>query len=521
MTQAPMSPGVALEAILKKVERHSLGSREYIESRFIIRNKQKQPQLLTFNRVQERIWGEIEDCQERNRPVKIDILKYRQPGVSTFVLALFFDKVIRSPGTCAVSITHEDDSTNHFRMIIKRFYKNLPPDEKPRMKYDRKGYFYFPDLDSEYHIWTAGSRGVARSFTANLLHASEVSQWPGEPAQIWAGPYGSATPGAWFMRESTPQGMGWWYQLWLKDKEAGATYTPLFFPWWMQEEYRALYPVAIDDVTPEEREFLVKSGIDLYQLAWRRMKIKELGELFFQEYPEDDVSCFLGLETCVFDVAKCKQNLERAGKVKPLMVDENGALKIWKTAEPGRKYVAGCDPSTGDPQGDAQGLGILDWETGEAVADLHGYWPLNVFTYKAVALCEIYNNALFAIERDAYGHFMLRILTEDVHYPNLYSHRDYDTNREKLGWVTSHKTRGPMIEGLANAIREDSIWVPDSLFWRECLSFIRTTQKKEGEAAAGTHDDRVIKYAIAWDIRRDIRAPTKVQEIQDLAPSPL
>lgn len=525
MTAQVPSTAVALDSILKRFERHSLSSREYIESRFIIKDKKKRYVLLKLNRVQEKIWETIEELQALNRPVKIDVLKPRQHGVSTVCLGIGFDKVIRTPGMHAVSIAHEDDVTHHFRMIIRRFYKNLPDDEKPRMQYDRKGYFYFPEMDSAYHIWTAGSRGVGRGFTVNYIHASEMAQWPSEPEQIWAGIDDAATPDAWRIRESTPQGMGWWYSIWLDDKKAGATYTPLFFPWWWADEYRLAVPATEDNISVEEREFLGKADADLYQLAWRRMKMRERGPLFWQEFAEDDVSCFLGLEACAFDVAKCREGLERVQRVEPLLTLYDGALKIWKKPELGRRYVAGCDPATGEPGGDPQGLGILDWETCEAVADLHGHWPLNVFTAKVNALCSWYNDALLAIEREPYGHYMLGMLTgqaSDMSYPNLYWHRDYDGKREKLGWVTSRKTRPTMIEGLAIAIREGGIWVPDEMFWRECLSFVRTDRKKDGEAAQGQHDDRVIKYAIALEIRKEISAgPIEVQTIRDLSPSPL
>lgn len=519
--EAPvLNAGLALDKIIQRVERHSLNPKEYIESRFVILNKQQKKQLLVFNRLQARVWEEIEELESEGRPIKIDILKFRQGGVSTQILGLFFDKVIRVPGTSAVSISHEDDSTHHFRMIIKRFYRNLPSDERPRIQYDKKGLFYFPDLDSSYYIWTAGGKGVGRAFTANLVHASEIPQWPGEPEKIWAGLLGSATPDAWLIRESTPEGMGWWYKLWLEDKEEGAAYTPLFFPWWWQPEYRELYPA--DNLTQEEMEFLAKSGADLYQLAWRRARQKEFGELFWQEYPEDEVGCFLGLETCVFDVAKCKKNLERVRNVKPLMVDENGALKIWKLREPGRKYVAGMDLAEGNIKGDPSALGIIDWETGEAVAQLYGRLPPDIFTYKAAALCHIYNDAYLAVERKSSGLYALGILTQQLAYANLYYHRDYDSGREKMGWITSHKTRPVMIENLATVIREDGIWVPDEGFWRECLSFVRTERKPDGEAAAGQHDDRIFAYGMALEIRKEIgMGPVKVQEIKNLVPSPL
>jgi len=77
-----------------------------------------------------------------------------------------------------------------------------------------------------------------------------------------------------------------------------------------------------------------------------------------------------------------------------------------------------------------------------------------------------------------------------------------------------------MIEGLSAHIREGSIWVPDEKFWRECLTFVRTDRKKDGEAAAGQHDDMIFAYGIALEIRKDISGPRSVQVIDDLAPSP-
>jgi hypothetical protein len=65
-----------------------------------------------------------------------------------------------------------------------------------------------------------------------------------------------------------------------------------FYEWWWDDNYR----IITDDVityTDEESALVAKHSLDQSQIKWRRMKVRELGRLFIQEYPEDVLSCFL------------------------------------------------------------------------------------------------------------------------------------------------------------------------------------------------------------------------------------
>jgi len=49
----------------------------------------------------------------------------------------------------------------------------------------------------------------------------------------------------------------------------------------------------MDKYTDEENALVKAHNLDQSQIKWRRNKIKELGRLFIQEYPEDVIGCFL------------------------------------------------------------------------------------------------------------------------------------------------------------------------------------------------------------------------------------
>lgn len=382
---------------------------------------------------------------------------------------------------------------------------------------------YFPDLDSTYYIWEIGKTGVGKAFTVDILHLSEASEYGGavSDAPTVVGMLQDArTPQGWEIHESTPKGLELWYDIWKRGYEPNSLYTNLFFPWWWQLEYRMPYTADEDTLSQEERQMIAKYNLDLYQIAWRRQMIHEKGTLFFQEYPEDEESCWLGREDCVFDVARVKEELEKTKRITPAIDEYNGALKIWKAPVPGGKYVAATDLGSGDTSGSASVTTIMEWEEVEVVAQLHCFWPIDIFMQRSAALCRIYNNAFWGIERAGIGHAGVQAALRDLDYGNLYRHKDYDGKFEKVGWVTSGKSRPRMITQLQTAIREGWLKHPDPEFWRECLSFVRATKRPDdmGEAAAGAQDDRVMSTAIALQLRYHFSGETPRVVIEDAIP---
>jgi hypothetical protein len=98
----------------------------------------------------------------------------------------------------------------------------------------------------------------------------------------------------------------------------------------------------------------------------------------------------------------------------------------------------------------------------------------------------------------------LHIVTCDAPYPNLY-YRD----KSKPGWETNRATRPVILDELKGAIRQGQMGIMDKELILECLSFVRTARKPDGEADAGAYDDLVMANAGAWRLRNLSRPPVE------------
>lgn len=440
-----------------------------------------------------------------------DILKARQMGVSTYIVVRYFYEVTTQEGKCAVIICHEPALTTHLREVIHTVYDNLPAGMLPKPQFDREGLFSFKEMGSQIYIGTVKKGGFGLGMTIHYLLGTEYGhkEWGPKADDIWKDLKGAVPPNGWKVRESSAYGLGGpWYSAWLEDKK-GLGAKPWFFPWWYAEEYRIEPAIAGDEWTAEERAL----PLDGEQIAFRREKQKDLGDKFPQVYAENDVDCFLAAGNNVFDVGILREmgrNLKE-----PILVSDNGALKIWELPKDGKLYVAGSDVGEGDPGGNFSGTGILDWESGEQVASLYGRWPAHIFAVKSAVLCRRYNNALWGVERAGHGSVVLDTASRQLEYSNLFIDSD-----GKLGWNTTRKTRPTLIEDLGFAIREQSITPNDENFIRECFTFVRTDKKPDGEAQEGCFDDSVFTWGISWQMRKYARHPSKPVVLKDRIAKP-
>jgi len=118
------------------------------------------------------------------------------------------------------------------------------------------------------------------------LSAQPASQHNLREAAAWVGAL-RAEGGTEIILESTANGMGDEFHKRWQEAEAGrGEYIAIFLPWFWDARYRRPAPEGF--VLDEEEEDYAKAhGLDLEQMAWRRMTIAELGDplLFKQEYP--------------------------------------------------------------------------------------------------------------------------------------------------------------------------------------------------------------------------------------------
>jgi len=223
--------------------------------------------------------------------IRINILKGRQQGISTYVEGRFYWRTSHRKGVRAFILTHEDEATKNLFEMAVRFHEHNNPLVKPHTGATNAKELLFDLLDSGYKVGTAGNKAVGRSSTVQFFHGSEVAFWP--HAEEHAKGIMQAIPdmmGTEVFRESTANGVGnYFHQQWKAAERGETEYINVFIPWFWQPEYRKSAEIK---KTEEEIELARIYGLDDAQIAWRRQKIADLsvngadGEAAFkQEYP--------------------------------------------------------------------------------------------------------------------------------------------------------------------------------------------------------------------------------------------
>ena len=260
-----------------------------------IRGKSGTTLPLAFNRAQRHIHARIEAQREELGRVRALVLKGRQQGCSTYIAGRFYHRTSRGRGLRAFILTHEARATRNLFEMVERFHANCPEAERPLTGAANAEELWFSALDSGFKVGTAGTRGVGRSATLQLFHGSEVAFWPFAETHaagvLQAVPNQAATE---IILESTANGVGnFFHRKWREAETGQSEYVAIFVPWYWQDEYRipAGRGFTLD---AEEGEYAALYGLEPDQMAWRRVKIAELGDplLFRQEYPASAAEAF-------------------------------------------------------------------------------------------------------------------------------------------------------------------------------------------------------------------------------------
>jgi hypothetical protein len=229
--------------------------------------------------------------------VRAIILKGRQGGCSTYVQARFFHKVCTQVGKKAFILTHEAEATKNLFDMTKRYCDLMEPGVIPSPDTNSAKHLNFKALNSEYSVGTAGNKGVGRSQTLQLLHASEVAYYQNADEHS-KGIFQSVSsePGTEIIMESTANGMGgYFFNVWQSAISGESEYIPIFLPWYWQLEYTSACRKGEESLS-EEEELLFsehqENGLLKEHLYWRRKKLFEFSndyetarEKFNVEYP--------------------------------------------------------------------------------------------------------------------------------------------------------------------------------------------------------------------------------------------
>lgn len=448
---------------------------------YSITNKAKQIVKFRLNPIQMLLHNKITRYNK--------ILKARQVGISTYFLLKYLDiAVFNENVTCAI-LSHDRESLGKLFKIIRFGHKTMP--ELIRPKLDRGGgsryRLFFPENNSEIYCTLE-----AVSDAVSHLHISEAALNLNDDKLVTSMDAVPIATGH-VSVETTARGFNHFHEFW-RSKNA---YTDHFFPWFLDPQYAIeCEPFALtpDEVELQGKAFnAYKMHLTHAQIMFRRTKIAEKKGVvakFLQEYPEDDVGCFIATGHPAINPEIVQEYLEEARE--PIKADD--VLRIFKAKHKDKTYVCGVDTAEGIGH-DYSVATLFEAGSRELVATLRGHFKPIELAHAVNKLCMAYRTKhstapLLGVERNNHGHAVLLELEEHIDYPNLYHAED-----KRAGWKTTSVTRPLMIDTFIDAMENKNIRIYDEIVLNECLTLVDSGGKIE--AVDGKHDDCIISCSIA------------------------
>ena len=273
----------------------------FIQENFEVMDKDTLiPIPFTFNVVQKRYNEILSKEYPDMEGVREIVLKARQEGMSSFILALFATDFLLRPYSVSICISHRKDATDvlfkkvksyidsYFRVLAKN---KMDPDDiaKQFLKSDNRNLLENATNGAIFYIGTAGAKVGGRGGTARNILFSECAFYQDTDLitaqEIVVGTAQQVPQGrGMIFIESTANGTDNYYQqTWEKASRHESVYKPRFFGW---------------------QEFYTKE--------WVEEKRKEFpsDRMWKQEYPADPDEAFVVSGSPYFNTELLKKMLE-------------------------------------------------------------------------------------------------------------------------------------------------------------------------------------------------------------------
>lgn len=517
-----------------------INTRKYIEEFIEIVDKSQNVVPFKLNKAQEMIYNVIAEEYKKGKGVKIIILKARQIGSTTLGAGILLSRTATKNNVSSSIIAQDGDATRDILKKVKFMHESLPEYIRPTLKASNANEIVFNDeaisKNSQIQVHTAGSPDAIRSRTIHNGLLTEVAFWDKAEENITA--LTSAIPdkkNSLLMVESTPNGNNYFKTMWDKAKSGENDYRPIFIAWYHHEEYRREADFTYYDLDEEEKVLYKDYELSLDQLAWRRDKIKALNgsvSAFRQEYPSNDIECFLSSQDTIFNKNKLLDEMkylslnrrnDKRGyfKYSKEIVDlynynisnikwvddiegfitlheaPDTTIKVEGKLQTRQAYNMGADTAgLGDDYFTAK---VVNHDTKKTVATLR-IRDIDEDKYADQLYClgVYYNEALIGVETN-YSFTPAKEL-EKMGYPNLYYRERVDrlngATSDVVGVNTDRKTKSIMIPLLVQRQREIVMLDPDYNTLNEMMGFVKDANGAYG-GMEGTHDDLVMALAIA------------------------
>jgi len=250
------------------------------------------------------------------------ILKARQLGFTTLIAIYFLDcALFRENVRAAIIAQAEEIAKTIFRDKVYFAYRNLPEAMRLSMPLERdsQSELLFSHNNSSIRVATS-----ARSGTLQYLHVSEFgkicAKFPERAREVVTGSIPAVPNNGVIFIESTAEGQeGPFYEMSKRAENAKIAGSQLgnkdyrfhFFPWWVEETYRADPSFVVvtekDNLYFDDVEQKMDCSIDEHQRAWwcmtRDSDFSGAEEKMWQEYPSTPKEAFQqSSEGCYYSV---------------------------------------------------------------------------------------------------------------------------------------------------------------------------------------------------------------------------
>ncbi|HEY6018803.1 MAG TPA: hypothetical protein VIY48_02620, partial [Candidatus Paceibacterota bacterium] len=203
------------------------------------------------------------------------------------------------------------------------------------------------------------------------------------------------------------------------------------------------------------------------------------------------------------------------------VVRGDGPLAVYKgpvraqDGKPAHRYVMAIDVSSGGSH-DYSAIQVVDVDSFEQAAEWQGKATPSEVAVEAYRLGRVFNNATAVPEITGGWGFAVQQELQRLRYPSIYTRKVLDrlTRKftDKMGWDTTQKSRGYMLDTLERVLREQEFGLYGFRTVRELATFVYGKNDK-AEAQEGNNDDLLMALAIgvtvALELPREVRRPVE------------
>ena len=455
-----------------------------------------------------------EELKKHNR---IIVLKARQMGFSTFLQLYFLDYIMSHRDKKCIMIAHYMEQASEIFKKIKYSFKNLHQDLQKfyEVKYDSARELYFGSIDSSIAVTTSG-----RSATFQKAHISEYAFFESRLVQeTMTGTLQAIGKDQQLIIETTANGLNHFFRLWTEAKRGENDFVPLFYNWTWEDDYRVSVPQDLDlkgeylkiadelKLYPDIQE---RFGLDDEQLYWYFLKAREIKDKVKQEYPIDDLECFLASGKSWIPLTQIA-NIQTKKPIRtPFVVIEKltdstrppsqTTFFVDLFAKPTEKhrYTIGIDTASGNGL-DSSTIEVVDIDTNEEVASFYskGIKPTELSDL-AVEIANYYNRGLIIPENNGVG----MAVTERLRfiYGNLFiDERSVSINgglSSNVGFATTSSSRPQLLAKFKEEFEKNNFKINSEIVKKQLQTFI-VKENGKIEHEDGEHDDSLFALFLA------------------------